>query len=183
MWRECRFPAPAKLLLSVINRSSGNSTLVLHSAGGPIFDASDGNFLRDRGNALASSTQSSRLLCCHIVRRASDTHLPLVRVPVPLATCTLLTGFHSGTLYLCASWRTRGMIVDDNQCGTVSFERLFEYLAHPDQRCVERANVDRDDAHAIPLFIISLLASSTHSAWTTIKPSSMASLAVRLRRS
>src|SRR5687767_3597716 len=68
------------------SKSSGNSTLVLHSTGGPTFDASDGNFLRDRGNALASSPPDSRLSCGHIVRGASDTVLLLVRVPVPLAT-------------------------------------------------------------------------------------------------
>src|SRR5712671_4738887 len=40
-----------------------------------------------------SSTVEGRASSCHIVGRASDTILLRVLVPVPLATCTLFTGY------------------------------------------------------------------------------------------
>src|SRR5262249_25504483 len=57
------------------------------------FGASVGNFLCSHGITLASSTGGYRAPPCHIVGRASDTILLRVLVPVPLATCTLLTGY------------------------------------------------------------------------------------------
>jgi hypothetical protein len=76
-WEECWFPAPQRLPLPIRDKSSGTSTLVLHSTGGPTFDASDGSFLRDHSNALASSPDGSRFSPGHVVKGASDTALPL----------------------------------------------------------------------------------------------------------
>src|ERR671924_1877734 len=56
------------------------------SSGGPSYDASNSSFLRNHNRILASSSQSGRPLLSHIVEGASDTRLPRVRVPVPLAT-------------------------------------------------------------------------------------------------
>lgn len=43
--------------------------------------------------------------------------MPLIFVPVPLATLLLLAGFRYGTLYLHASWRTGRVIVAANDGG------------------------------------------------------------------
>src|SRR5712691_12701415 len=59
----------------------------------PTFGASTGSFLCNHGITLASSTVKGRALSCHIVGRASGTILLRVLVPVPLATCTFLTGY------------------------------------------------------------------------------------------
>jgi len=56
------------------------------SAGGPSYDASNNSFLRNPNHVLASSARGGRPPRRHIVERASDTHLPRVRVPVSLAT-------------------------------------------------------------------------------------------------
>ena len=71
-------PVPQRLCLPIRDTQSDNSTLVLHSTGGPTFDASNGSFLRDPSNALASSADRRRFLSHHVVEEASDLPLPLV---------------------------------------------------------------------------------------------------------
>jgi hypothetical protein len=97
--------------------SSGNSILGLPLTDGPFYGASNSSFFRNHNHTLASSSQGRRQPFNHIVEGASDTSLPLVVMPVPLATLSLLTGFLIGTLYLCASWRTLRVnvsIIDDH---------------------------------------------------------------------
>lgn len=56
----------------------------------------------------------------------------------------------SGTLYLCASWRTTGMVVDDDDGGAVSPDRLLKNFPNADDGGVEAPRVDGDNAlHSI----------------------------------
>jgi len=92
LYSECRLPVPHGNFLQLGGRNPITTPNSLRD-GVLRFDASTGSFLCNHGITLASSTVEGRASSCHIVGRASDTILLRVLAPVPLATCTLFTGY------------------------------------------------------------------------------------------
>lgn len=54
-------------------------------------------------------------------------------------------GFHLGTLYRCASWRTAGVVVDDDDRSTVRADRLAKDFSNAHHGCIQATSVDRVD--------------------------------------
>jgi hypothetical protein len=99
--------------------------------GGPTCGASNNNFLRDHGNALASSLGKVGFPLPHCQRSFRRDSASGLRACPSSHSAHSLQGFAVETFYLHASWHTAWVVVDDNDCARIAFDCVFKKFSHP----------------------------------------------------
>jgi hypothetical protein len=109
--------------------------------GGPTCGASNNSFLRDHGNALASSLRKVGFPLPHCQRSFRRDSASGLRACPSSHSAHSLQGFAMETFYLHASWHTRGMVMDDNEIGGIAPDSCLEDFSHPHLRGVDRTTI------------------------------------------